>query len=169
MPYPTFTAGQRVTAALLNAGKVEFVTNASGAQTNATTTMANATDLVFSGEANARYLVHALIAYDAPTATDIKFDWDHPTGASMNRNTLGQALATTTNIDTNVAFIRRGIDTDVSVGGPNATASAFSVYEETSDLIMGSTAGSIQFRFSAVAAGTATLQADSFIYYQRIA
>lgn len=167
MPYPSFTAGQRVTAALLNAGKLEYVTNAGGAQTNATTTMAAATDLVFAVEASARYFIHAVISYDAPTATDIKFDWSMPAGAVTARNIISQALGTTTNIDTNAQLVRRGATTDVAVGGPNATSNAFSVHEEIIDLIT-SSAGDAQFNFAANAAGTATLQGDSMIWYQRI-
>ncbi len=168
MPYPTFTAGQRVTASLLNAGKVEFVTNSAGAQTNATTTFANATGLVFDVEASARYLIHILISYDAPTATDIKFDWTMPSGATTARNCEYLALATATNIASTMAKIRRGATTAVAAGGPNAVANAFSVYEEVTDL-QTSSAGTAQLRFAANAAGTATLQADSIIYYQRIA
>lgn len=167
MPYPVFTAGQRITASELNKGKLEFVTNSSGAQTNATTTFANATDLVFTVESSARYWIHVLIGYDAPTATDIKFDWSMPSGATTARNCEYLALATTTNIDSNMAKIRRGATTAVAAGGPNSVANAFSVYEEVVDL-QTSSGGSAQFRFAANAAGTATLQGDSIIYYQRI-
>lgn len=169
MPYPSWTAGQRITAALLNAGKVEYVSNTAGAQTNATTTMADATSLVFAVEANAKYKVHALISYDAPTATDIKFDWSVPSGATMARNVVGLAIGTADNMSSNMMAIRRGATTDQTAGGPNATTNAFSVYVEFVDLIVSSTAGNAQFRFSANAAGTATLQGDSIIYYQRIA
>lgn len=167
MPYPVFTAGQRVTAASLNAGKIEFVTNSAGAQTNTTTTFANATGLSFAVEASARYRIHVLIGYDAPTATDIKFDWSMPTSATTARNCEYLAQGTATNIDSNMAKIRRGATTAVVAGGPNSVANAFSVYEEVTDLITVS-AGTAQFRFAANAAGTATLQADSIIYYQRI-
>lgn len=167
MPYPVWTAGQRVTAAGLVAGKREFVTNSGGAQTNATTTMTNATGLSFTADANARYWLMALIAYDAPTATDIKFDWTGPTGVILNRNVMSLNAGTATNIDSNVVKIRRATGFDAVAGGPNAVANAFSLHQEIGDLIT-QTGGTVQFRFAANAAGTATLQADSFIYYQRI-
>jgi hypothetical protein len=173
MPYPSFRAGQRVTAALLNAGKMEFVTNSAGAQTNTTTTMADATDLVFAAEANSRYKVTALISYNAPIADangDIKFEWTAPSGASMGRNVI--ALSTSlasTNLDSNVAMLRRGTGTDQVAGGSGGGGSSFSLYMETVDLVVGGTAGDVQFRFALNAGtGTATLQADSVIYYQRI-
>jgi len=168
MPYPEFQAGQRITAALLNAGKMEFVTNAAGAQTNTTTTMANATDLSFAVTVNSRWWIMTEIAYDAPTATDAKFAWTAPAGATMGRNIISQAAGTTTNIDTNAILIRRGTGTAQAVGGPNGTTSAFSVHTEIVDLQVGSTAGTIQFQFAANAAGTATLQADSMIWYQQV-
>jgi hypothetical protein len=174
MPYPSWTAGQRITAALLNAGKTEYVQNSAGAQTNATTTLANATGLVFAVEANAKYMVTALISFDSPIATDIKFAWTAPAGASMGRNIISQSTTTTTNMDTNAIFVRRGTGTAQTVGGPNGgggapTATTFSIHTEIIDLVVSSTAGNAQLQFAANAAGTATLQADSIIYYQRIA
>jgi hypothetical protein len=148
---------------------MEYVTNAGGAQTNATTTMADATSLGFAVEANARYMVTALISYDAPTATDIKFEWTGPAGVTMNRNVLGLAIGTADNMSSSFMAIRRGTGTDQTAGGPNGTTSAFSVYVEHVDILTSSTAGTAQFRFAANAAGTATLQGDCMIYYQRIA
>jgi hypothetical protein len=169
MPYPTFLAGQTITAALLNAGKLEFVTNAGGTQTNATTTFADATSLVFAVEANSRYKVHALIAYDAPLATDAKFAWTAPAGASMGRNTIGAASTlAATNLDTNASFIRRGTGTAVVAGGAASVANAFTVYEEIVDVQVSTTAGNLQFQFASNAAGTTTLQGDCVIWYQRI-
>lgn len=168
MPYPTFLAGQRVTAALLNSGKTEFVTNSGGAQTNATTTMVDATNLGFAVEANARYKIEALICYDGPT-TDVKFAWTAPAGASMARNIVSQSATSASNVDTNAIFIRRGTGTAQTVGGPASVASAFSIHVEFVDLIVGSTAGTAQFQFAEVGGGTATLQGDSVIYYQRVA
>lgn len=168
MPYPTFTAGQRITADLLNAGKLEYVTNAAGSQTNATTSLANATDLSFAVEASARYQIHAVISYDSAVGVDIKFDWSMPSGATTARNCEYLVSTTASNIDSNMAKIRRGATTAVVAGGPGATANAFSVYEEVTDL-QTSSAGTAQFRFAANAAGTATLQGDCVIYYQRIA
>lgn len=170
MPYPEWRAGQRVTAALLNAGRLEFVTNSAGTQTNATTTLTNATDLLFTVTANSRWIIIAEIAYDAPTATDAKFAWTAPTGATMGRNIMGQGLDTATNIAALTGmYIRRGTGTAQSAGGPAGTASAFSVYHEIVDLQVGSTAGTIQFQFAANAAGTATLQGDCMLWYQQVA
>jgi hypothetical protein len=167
MPYPEWFAGQTITAALLNAGKMEFVTNTATA-TNSTTTMADVPGLGFAVTANSRWWVMAEIAYDGPT-TDVKFAWTAPSGATMGRNIISQAASTATNVDTNAIFIRRGTGTAQTVGGPASVASAFSVHSEIVDLQVGSTAGTAQFQFAEVAGGTATVQADSMIWYMQVA
>ncbi len=171
MPYPTVLAGQRVTSTMLNAGKMEFVTNSGGAQTSTSTTMADATGLGFAVEASSRYFVHAVISYDSTAADDdIRFEWTMPSGGNVDRNCISPAVGATTNIDTNVQMIRRGTGTDVLAGGTAGVDSAFSVYEEICNMTVSTTAGTAQFRFGlGTAPGTATLQADSVIYYQRIA
>jgi hypothetical protein len=172
MTYPKILAGQTVTAALLNAGRREYVTNSAGSQSTTLTTFVDVTGLTFTGEANARYYVHALVAYDAPVDSangDVNFQWTGPVDAGMSRHIVAPELAATTNIDTNVMSVRRAIGTDVRVGGTAGTANAFSIYEDMIDLTM-ITAGAITLQF-AVGAGvaTATIQADSFVYYQRVA
>jgi hypothetical protein len=169
MPFPEWRAGQRVTAALLNSGKMEFVTNSAGSQANATTTLTNATDLLFAVTANSRWFVLAEISYDA-TATDAKFAWTAPAGATMGRNIIGQGSGTATNVAAaDSVYIRRGTGTAQVIGGPAGVASAFSVYQEAIDLQVGSTAGTIQFQFASQGAGTCTLQGDSLIWYQQVA
>lgn len=172
MPYPSFLAGQKVTAALLNAGNVEFVTNSGGAQNTTLTTFVDVTGLGFAADANAQYRAGALIAYDAPVDSangDVNFQWTGAVDTTMSRHIIAPALAATTNIDTNVMAIRRALGTDVRVGGTGSTANAFTVYEDMMDITM-VTAGTIQLQFALGAGvGTATIQADSMIWYQRIA
>ncbi len=172
MTYPKILAGMTVTAALLNAGKVEKVTNSGGAQTNTLTTFVDATSLGFAVEANSRYRARALIAYDAPIDSangDINFQWTGPADVNMSRYIVGLDIAATTNIDANLMSVRRALGTDVRVGATNGTANAFSLYEDMMDITV-ITAGTIQLQFALGAGvGTATVQADSMIWYQRIA
>lgn len=170
MPYPEFRAGQRITASLLNAGKLEYVINAAGAQTNATTTVAAATDLSFDVEANAVYLVQARLSFGGTNTVDAKVNWTVPSGATMQRNIIAASETGTTNEDTNAIFIRRGASTQQESGiftSPSVTA--FNTYWEDVWLVVGATAGTVQANFAAVNAGTATLNADSYITYQRVA
>lgn len=171
MPYPMILAGQTVTAALLNAGKVEMVTNSAGAQTNTLTTFVDATGLGFAVEANSRYRARALIAYDAPVDSangDINFQWTGPADVTMTRRITGLELSSTTNIDSQLMSVARSLGTDVRVGGTASTANAFSLYEDIMDITV-ITAGTIQLQFALGAGvGTATLQGDSMIWYQRV-
>ncbi|GAA3223296.1 hypothetical protein [Actinocorallia longicatena] len=167
MPYPEFRAGQRVTALLLNKGRPEYIYNAAP-QTNATTTPADITDLGFWGEAGGVYDVKARVAYDAPTATDAVFRWFVPGDGVMQRNIIAQTAGTTTNIDSNMIAIRRGGTTAQIVGAPNGVASAFSVYLEDSILRMGGTAGWVPLQVNANAAGTVTVQGDSYLIVTQV-
>ncbi|MCD0450760.1 hypothetical protein LO762_16405 [Actinocorallia sp. API 0066] len=167
MPYPNFRAGQIVTAALLNAGKPEY-TMTSGDQANTTTTVADILGLGFWALANAHYLCELWIAYDAPTATDAKFQWWSANGA-MERNILALETGTTTNVNSNMMAIRRGPGTAQAVGGPGGTANGYSVYHETSMLHTAGTDGWVTAQFAANASGTATVRDSSLLVYTRLA
>jgi hypothetical protein len=172
MTYPKILAGQTVTAALLNAGQRQMVTNSGGSQATTLTTFVDITSLGFAVEANARYFARTLVAYDAPVDSangDVNFQWTGPGDATLTRRITGLELAATTNIDANLMSVARDMGTDVRVGGTGSTANAFTIYEEVIDLRV-VTAGTVQLQF-ALGAGvaTATIQADSVIYYQRVA
>jgi len=175
MPYPEILAGQTVTAALLNAGKWAFVTNDAGAQTSTSTTFTDATGLGFTVEANSRYRARSLIAYDAPVSNtdgDINFQWTGPADVTVTRRITGLALGATSNIDSNLMSVARSLGTDVRVGGTAGTDNAFSLYEDIMDIQV-ITAGTVQLQFAVgvitTPVITVTLQADSMIWYQRIA
>lgn len=174
MTYPKILAGMTVTAALLNAGKVQKVTNAA-AQNTTLSTFVDATDLGFAVEANSRYKARALIAYNAPVSNtdgDINFQWTGPVDVTMTRRITGLAVTNTTNIDANLMNVARSLGTDVRVGGTAGTDNAFTIYEDVMDITV-TTAGTIQLQFAVGVITTppitATVQADSVIYYQRIA
>ncbi len=171
MPYPVVVTGQRVTSAMLNAGNVEFVTNAAGSQASTSATVVNVTDLVFPIEANARYYVRALISFTcAATGDGFRVRWVVPSGATMGRNVIAPAAGSTTGIDTNVMMVRRGAATEVVAGGTLIPTTQPAVHEEIIDLVTSSTAGTAQLQFGiGTAPGTATVQADCMIYYQRVA
>ncbi len=164
--YPSWKPGMSITAARLAAGLPVYVAN-SVLQTNATTTLANVTGLSFVAAANALYKIELLVSYDAPTATDIKIAWTGPAGSSMDRHILANDLGTTTNIATSVINIRRAIGTAQAAGAPNGTSNAFTVWREDS-ILTTVTGGTTQLQFAANAAGTATLQAASYMIVQQI-
>lgn len=163
--YPTWAAGQRVTAALLTSMQMQMIQGTG--TTNATTTLADAPGYVLAAEANASYYLRLVTSFDAPVATDIKFAWTAPAGASMTRSILAPQAGNATNLNTAVMMIRRSTGTVDQVGGPAGVANAFTTYLE--DILLSTTtAGNVQLQFAAFAAGTATIN-SGFIIAQRLA
>jgi hypothetical protein len=90
MPYPTFSAGQRVTAALLTAAQ-PLTAYKAGDTSRASTTASNPDpDLTFAVEANATYLVDGYLIYGADPAVDIKLGFTGPASAIFDWNYAGQ-------------------------------------------------------------------------------
>lgn len=165
--YPTFAAGQRLTAAQLTSMLTNRV-EASGGQTNATTTLADCPGMSFVADANATYDVRLVASYDAPTATDIKFAWTGPAGFGMTRSITAPQAGTADNQNQGVTMIRRSAGTAQVGGGPSSVSSAFSVWLEMITLTT-TTAGTVQLQFAANAAGTATFNSGSYFIYVRVA
>lgn len=167
MVYPVWAAGTKVTAAKLTAMQGVYVVKAADS-TNATTTMADASDLSFTALANATYLIQARFSYDASaTTTDIKIAWADSSGlASMQRNILSANSASTDDQTATMNAIRRGLATQ-QVGG-TATGSQFWTWWEDVILTMGAADGTIKVQFAANAAGTATFRGASYFIYQRL-
>ncbi len=138
----------------------------------ANVTPVNVTDGVITLAPNSNYKFELRTAYDTTTANDIAFNWTSSDLANVaaTRYILGPALGTTTNIDTNMVFIRRSLGTRQGVGGPNGVASAFTGYWE--DGYVSNSSGSpqtFQLQISQVVnGGTSTLQSGT-IYARRIA
>lgn len=84
--YPTFLAGQRITAALLSSGQPKIARKTSDTARAATATPAADPHLQFEVEASAVYIMDGWLKYDGPTAADLLLDFSAPTG------TLGEWL-----------------------------------------------------------------------------
>jgi len=78
--YPTFLAGQRITASLLASSQVQVVRKASDTSRSSTTTTTADPELQFSLAANGVYIWWGWIKYDASTAGDIALDFSGPSG-----------------------------------------------------------------------------------------
>jgi hypothetical protein len=76
--YPTFLAGQRITAALLRSGQEQVARKTSDLSRAATTTTTADPHLQFEVVANAVYKWHGWIKYDGPTAADLNIDFTAP-------------------------------------------------------------------------------------------
>lgn len=97
--YPNYTAGQRLTAADLQAGQFLVVTKTLNTDRSSTTTLADDPDLTFELDANAVYIVEFYLSY-AGNLGKLKTAWTTPSGASGNRTAMGPGSnATDTNSD----------------------------------------------------------------------
>ncbi|MFJ4863391.1 hypothetical protein [Streptomyces sp. NPDC088748] len=97
MPYPTWTAGQRVTAAQLTAMQPITAVKAANTSRTSTTTLAADPHLVLPVSANATYLLDGWIEYDgAFGAGDLKADWTLPAGATIRWGLHANASGDTT-------------------------------------------------------------------------
>lgn len=164
MPYPRWRAGQRVTAALLNAGQTE-IAETSGDQANATMTMKDVVGLGFWGLANARYRCELWVGYDG--TADARFQWWPGTGGSMMRNLVGLSATAATAADNNVLMVRHGAFGFQTAGVIGAAPAA--VYHEVATLRTGGADGWVSVQYCAAAAGSVTVLDGSVLFYEQLA
>lgn len=116
------------------------------------------------------YRVEVWIAYDGPTAGDAKFAWtsSDATNITLDRNILAPATTITSNVSiADMIAIRRGTTTAQAVGTPNATANAYTVYQEMS-ILTAVVSGTAKMQFAQNAAsGTSTVQ-SGYMFVSRL-
>lgn len=167
MGYPKWAAGERITAGKLNALVTAVVKSATEAVTNSAT-MQNDDELFAPVVANATYRVQLMLLYDAPTAGDIQIGWTGPTGATLTWTPGGAATSEGTSFAlTSMNYQTRLITEIAAIGGSTSTGVMADV---TGTLIVGSTAGTLQFRWAQnTANATATnVRANSHLILTRI-
>lgn len=87
--YPTFLAGQRITATLLSSAQPMVARKTSDTARTASTTLTADPHLTFDVAANAVYIMDGWVKYDSPTAADINIDWTIPSGALGEWTAIG--------------------------------------------------------------------------------
>jgi hypothetical protein len=87
--YPTFLAGQTLTAALLTSAQPMTALKNSDTARSSTTTLTADPELTFSVLANGVYIVDGWIKYTGDPASDITLSWTVPTGAIGEWSGLG--------------------------------------------------------------------------------
>ena len=80
MPYPVYTAGQRLTAALLSAMQPIVVQMSADQSVTNSTTLTNVTELTFSMAASAKYELVVMIYATGSTTGDLQTNWVVPSG-----------------------------------------------------------------------------------------
>lgn len=176
-PFPQWLAGNRITAAALNARNMIQVNQGSDQTLSNTTTLTN-TNLVLPGTAGATYLYTLLIAYGAGITADFKWDWSIPGDATMTRftralqigdNSAGQSSATAKT----VVMRRPAYNTGVSAGGNEDDTLTPTVFNSAYDdgILTFGAAGNATVRFApntASASSAATFRSTSYLLYTRI-
>ncbi|NUS26925.1 MAG: hypothetical protein HOV92_22235 [Streptomyces sp.] len=182
--YPTFLAGQKLTAGLLRSAQPMVARKTADTQRSATTTTTADPHLQFEVEANAVYIMDGWIKYDGPAAADLNLDWSAPTGS------LGEWLGWGAGHSPVITFNSSGtaqLDTQGGRGYPirtetNDVTAARSFGTLGTGLIpltlvvsgtlrVGSTAGTYSCDWAQLTsdAGAVTLYTDSWLRLQRIA
>lgn len=152
-------------------GQVRFIEK-SGAQGVTSSTLANATDMVFEAEAGAKYEARLRVTYNSATTDDFKMDWTIPAGCSMSRSILGPspAGANVDNQNLTMSAIWRANTTAQVGSGTGGVSNAFTAWWE--DCIVDNSAGvtgNVQLRFARNAGtGTATMNGGSYMIVTRV-
>lgn len=170
--YPAWTAGTKITAAKLNYGIPSYVVASSQQGVDNSTTMVDDSELTFTAEANASYIVEFYVAFQAGVNCDVRTDWVTPSGSSGLKQCFGAtttAAAFTSRDNTAARVGCHGFATDVvyqlDTGGLDQ------LVWERGYVAVGATAGAINLRFAQGTAtvGAVTRDANSYMVYKRIA
>ncbi|MGH3978080.1 MAG: hypothetical protein ACRDRZ_03600 [Pseudonocardiaceae bacterium] len=170
MPLVPFTAGQKLTAAELNAAfDIDRTVYQAADQTvTNSVTLVSSTSLTMPVEANATYAYDALVIYTAPTAQDFRYKWLLPTGSGIRNSPWNNTLTDTT---LNAPVAHDAFDVFESAAG-GIGAGAMVTYRPGGVMIVGATSGSMTFQFAQWTAGAATsavLKLGSWVRLARVA
>ncbi|MGW3135888.1 hypothetical protein [Streptomyces sp. NPDC001139] len=182
--YPTYLAGQRITANLLRSGQGQTLRKTSDTSRAATTTTTPDPHLQCDLVANATYIWDGWLKYDSPTAADINIDFSGPSGllgewtaiGVGSSPVIGSTATPTLQTDTQDArgYMLRVETNDVTAArsyGGLGTGNTPLTMQMKGTLRVGSTPGTWSLdwaQFTSNATAT-TLYTDSWIWLQRIA
>lgn len=180
--YPTYLAGQRITAALLTSAQPMVVRKTADTQRSSTTTTTDDPHLTFAVAANAVYVWDGLLKYDGSTVGDVSIGFSAPTGSlgewggygpgrnMISANGAPGALSSDT-VSTNGYMIRVESNDVVQPRTFGAILGTPIIIMPSGILRTGSTAGTFALAWSQAAtdATNTTLYTDSWLRLQRIA
>jgi hypothetical protein len=159
--YPFYAAGQRLTAADLQAGQFIIVRKTVNTDRVSTTTLADDPELTFSLAANATYIIEFYLFF-AGNLGKLATQWTVPSGVTGNRSALGpgsNALAGTSGNMDNISgrFGVHGYGTTVVYGGRTVDTATPSLNQEIAvetSLISTSSAGTCAIKWAQNASNT---------------
>ncbi|MFE9764609.1 hypothetical protein ACFYPC_08780 [Streptomyces sp. NPDC005808] len=168
MGYPRWLSGDQPTPEDLN-GLILSARKTVTEPLASSSTMQNDDELFVAVEASAVYRVELFLLSDSGTAGRLKIGWAAPSGASLAWAVLGPTTAESTNTAIASLNMQTRTTTEVaSLGGSTSTgvlALAFGT------LIVGSTAGNLQFQWAqnALSVTNTNVRAGSHLLLTRIA
>lgn len=180
--YPTFLAGQKITASLLRSAQPIVVRKTADTPRTATTTTTADPHLQFDAVANAVYIWDGWVKYDADTVGDLVLDFTTPAGAlgewlgfGTGNPPTGASATPTLRVDTQgvSGYMLRTETNDVAQSrsfGALGVGITLGV-QMYGTLRMASTAGTFTLDWAqgASSATATTLYTDSWLRFQRIA
>lgn len=135
------------------------------------TTLVDATGLVFPAEANGKYLVTYELLYAAGTG-DMKIGWTVPASTTVNSGPIGMNATSTDAGAATIAILGSNSTSPITVFGGTGAANPWYLARVVAYVKLSSTAGTVQFRFAqntADAGSNTTLFEGSFMTAVRVA
>lgn len=180
--YPTFVAGQKITAALLRSAQPQVVRKTADTARSATTTTTPDPHLQIDVIANAVYVWDGWVKYDADAAGDLVLDFTTPAGAlgewlgfAAGNPVTGASATPTLRVDTAgvSGYLIRTETNDVAQSrsfGALGVGTTMGV-QLSGTLRVAAAAGtfSLDWAQGASSATATTLYTDSWLRFQRIA
>lgn len=169
MPYPVFTAGQRLTAALLSAMQPTVVAMTADQSLTNSTTLTNVSELTFSMAASAKYELLVMIYATGSTTGDLQTNWSVPSGASGLKACWGPTAGSTDRTNTSMRSGAHGLTTAVAYG-TSSTSAGIACMERALVTTNASGTWQLQFAQNTLDASNATrLFAGSYVLARRVA
>lgn len=168
--YPTWAAGQRVTAALLTgSGSTQCAIKSVNQTVTNSTVLVDCTDLVLPVVSGGIYKGRLVLIYTATAAQDLDFAWTVPSGSSGTRAIIGPDTSATAALPTAMeSRATSSFATRIPVGGRDANFCA--AIEDF--LLTAGADGNVQLQFAQTAAAgatTAVVLANAHLVLDRIA
>jgi len=183
LSYPTWVAGEDITADKLNSMLPRFALKTADESVTSSTTMQNDDELLFSVDANATYAMDGWLKYSAATNPgDINIQFTTPSGTLGEWTGIGNGttvytgsggVATTTDTASSVGYMVRTESSDVGAarayGGIAGATNVFAV-QIKGTWRTSSTAGTLQLQWAqnGSSATATTVYTDSWFRLQRI-
>lgn len=172
MVYPPITAGQRITAALLNSMQPLYVQKPSDQSVTNSTVNVNDTALLLALEANATYVVSGILSYSAHQDGDIRMGWTVPSGGTFQWLCHAQNAGGTTGISTGVVVDMQNAGAGTfPLGGADTSNATVMTGLLSGRIVTSATAGNLQLNWAQrVSHATASImRAGSWVLAQRVA